>query len=110
MHLRLLEFCRCREITLSELSRWTGIARVSLSRYAHGAQDITLGQLFKIASSLGCSLGELVDDREDLATPAWRKAIRKRSSDRAHKKDKSWVPRVLLAARLVSRGTPYEKA
>jgi DNA-binding Xre family transcriptional regulator len=110
MKLRLLEFCRSRRISLSELARWTGIARVSLSRYAHGAQDITLGQLARIASRLGCSLGDLVDDREDLTSPVWREAIRRQALHPAHRKDKSWVPRVLLAARQASRAAIYEKA
>ena len=99
MHIRLLNICRQRQVTLAELSRLTGIARVSLSRYAHGVQDMTLGQALTIASCLGCRLSELVDDREDLDSPAWRRLIRKQAEDPAHKKDKSWVPRVLLAAR-----------
>ena len=109
MKIRLLEFCRERGLSLSELARWSGIARVSLSRYAHGVQDISLGQLFRIASRLGCSLGDLVDDREDLASPVWREAIRRQASLGAHRKDKSWVPRVLLAARQASYEASYEK-
>jgi DNA-binding Xre family transcriptional regulator len=110
MKLRLLEFCRGRKIALSELARWTGIARVSLSRYAHGTQDITLGQLARIASSLGCSLLDLVDDREDLMSPVWRKAIRRQASYPVHGKDKSWVPLVMLAAQRASQSASYEKA
>jgi len=108
MTLRLLEFCRRRRISLSELARWTGIARVSLSRYAHGAQDISLGQLARIVSCLGCSLNDLVDDREDLSSPLWKKAILRQASHPAHRKDKSWIPRVLLAARQTSRSVSHE--
>jgi len=110
MKLRLLGFCRSRRIALSELARWTGIARVSLSRYAHGMQDITLGQLTRITSCLGCSLNDLVDDREDLSSPVWRKAIRRQASHPIHRKDKSWVPFVMLAARRASQAASYEKA
>jgi DNA-binding Xre family transcriptional regulator len=110
MPLRLLEFCRHRRISLAELARWTGIARVSLSRYAHGAQDISLGQLMRITSCLGCSLSDLVDDREDLSSPLWQKAIQRQASQTAHRKDKSWVPRVLLAARSASQNASHEKA
>ena len=92
--LRLREFCRERSVSLSQLAAWTGIARVSLSRYAHGVQDITLGQLFKILSVTGSSLQELVDDREDLTSPEWNKAIQKASRWARRQKDKSWVPRV----------------
>lgn len=102
MKLRLLDLCRNRRLSLSELARWSGIARVSLSRYAHGAQDISLTQLSKIASALGCGLCDLVDDREDLSSPRWQRAIRRRACDPAHRGDKSWVPRALLAARLAS--------
>jgi DNA-binding Xre family transcriptional regulator len=109
MHLRLLELCRSRGVTLSELSRWSGIARVSLSRYAHGTQDITLAQVAKITAALGCALNDLVDDREDLTSPSWRRAIQKAASDPAHRRDKSWVPRALLAAREARRAT-YDKA
>ncbi len=110
MALRLLDYCRARKLSLAELARWTGIARVSLSRYAHGAQDISLGQLLKIASRLGCRVSDLVDDREDLSSPAWKKAIRKQASDPAHKRDKSWVPRALLAARSAWQAASHEKA
>jgi DNA-binding Xre family transcriptional regulator len=97
--LRLLDVCRSRDVSLSELARWSGIARVSLSRYAHGTQDITLTQLLKIAAALGCTISDLVEDRENLISPEWQKAIRRRASDRAHRRDKSWVPRALLAGR-----------
>src|SRR5437016_3786344 len=109
MPLRLLEFCKSRRMTLSELARWTGIARVSLSRYAHGSQDVTLGQLLKIASRLGCRLSDLVDDREDLRSPTWQIALRKHASRSARKEDKSWVPRAMLAASRAS-GPIHEKA
>ena len=109
MKLRLLEFCRGRRIPLSELARWSGIARVSLSRYAHGAQDITLGQLSRITSCIGCSLDDLVDDREDLSSPFWRQAIRRQASRSCPRKDKSWVPVAMLAARTASQSTSREK-
>jgi len=109
MPIRLLEQCRARAITLTQLARWAGIARVSLSRYAHGAQDMTVGQLLKIASCLGCRVGDLVDDRPDLSSPDWQRAIRKQASDPAHKGDKSWVPRAMLAARDAAQGASREK-
>jgi transcriptional regulator with XRE-family HTH domain len=103
MRFRLLDYCRSHRLSLSELARWSGISRVSLSRYAHGAQDISLSQLLKISAALGCSLSELVDDREDLSSPFWRSRIRRQTS--GDRTDKSWVPRALLAARQ-ARGHP----
>ena len=103
MRLRLLEFCKERKIPLSHLAAWTGIARGSLSRYAHGVQDMTLGQLLKIAEATGSSLHDLVDDREDLRSPFWQKALRKICSDPCQKKDKSWVPRVMEGTRATAR-------
>jgi len=109
MKLRLLDVCRHHRTSLAELARWTGISRVSLSRYAHGVQDMTLGQAFKITSALGCRLSDLVDDREDLASPHWQSLIQKRAADPAHRKDKSWVPRTLLAAAQAHSREPTKK-
>jgi len=104
MAILLRERCREQSITLTLLAHWTGIARVSLSRYAHGAQDMTVGQLLKIASCLGCRVSDLVDDRPDLSTPDWRRSIRRRACDPAHRGDKSWVPRAMMAARDAAKG------
>ncbi len=100
MRLKLGEFCRERRVSLSQLAAWTGIARVSLSRYVHGNQDMTLGQLFKIVRVTGCSLGDLVDDREDLESPDWKRRLAKVSKASYQKKDKSWVPRVMAGTRI----------
>lgn len=99
MFLRLRQVCQSRGVTLSQLAGWTGIARVSLSRYAHGVQDISLAQLLKVTSALGCRLADIVDEREDLTGGAWRQALREQMNDPAQKGDKSWVPRALLAYR-----------
>jgi transcriptional regulator with XRE-family HTH domain len=96
--LRLSEFCRSRHVSLSQLARWTGIARVSLSRYANGIQDITLGQLSKISAAMDCRLDDLTDDREDLSSPEWKALIEKASKSAHQQKDKSWVPRIAFAA------------
>ena len=63
MVLKLKEYCRKNGIALAEVSRRCGISRVSLSRYAHGVQSMTLDQLSKIVSALGCRVEDLVDDR-----------------------------------------------
>ena len=110
MPIQLLRHCRDRAIPLTQLARWAGIARVSLSRYAHGAQDMTVSQLLKIASCLGCRVSDLVDDRQDLSAPDWKRAIRKQASDPVHRGDKSWVPRAMLAARAAARATWSENA
>lgn len=94
--LLLKEFCKKNKISLSKLSRSTGIARVSLSRYAHGRQNVTLKQLFKIASFLGCSVSELIDEREDLKSPEWQNRIASIQRQCRPQTDKSWVPRLML--------------
>lgn len=99
MKIRLLELCRTRGVSLTELARWTGIARVSLSRYAHGVQDMTLRQASKVISSLGCRISDLVDDREDLSSPIWRIAIRRQAAESAHKGDRSSRPSRKLTQR-----------
>ncbi len=108
MKLRLREFCQSRNVSLSQLADWTGIARVSLSRYANGVQDVTLGQLAKILSVMGCSLDALVDDREDLSSSEWKGLIQKVSRAAARQKDKSWVPRVASGA--IPRPGRYPRA
>lgn len=65
MRLKLKEFCRKKRLTLSKLAHLSGIARMSLWRYATGKQDITLSQLGKIIHTTGCRLKDIVDDRDE---------------------------------------------
>ena len=97
MVLKLKEYCRKNGIALAEVSRRCGISRVSLSRYAHGVQSMTLDQLSKIVSALGCRVEDLVDDREDLKSREWGKVIRSALKKSSPNEDKSWVPMAVLS-------------
>lgn len=74
----------------------TGVPRVSLSRYANGVQSMTLGQLFRIQSSLGCKITDLVDDGEDLKSKEWRNIFNYVHRNLNLKEDKSWVANLML--------------
>ena len=51
-------------LTLRELSQWTGIGESSLSRAERGLTDLN-GQTWKVvARALGCSIDELLKDKE----------------------------------------------
>ena len=78
-------------MTLTELSRRTGIPQPSLSRYANGRCDITLRQLGRIAAALKVPPAALLQDRSP--TRDLRREIANRGR-RGAREDKSWVSRL----------------
>ncbi len=85
--------CRNSGMTLTELSRRTGIPQPSLSRYAAGRSDITLRQMSRITLALGCDIEDLVEQDSLLSTCAAE--IRERENAPGDN-DKSWVTSVVV--------------
>lgn len=90
--LNLKKICCGRGITMSELSRKSGIPQPSLSRYAAGKSDITLKQLSRIATALGVGLEKIVET--DILTEQYEARIKRTERDE-QQKDKAWVTAVL---------------
>lgn len=91
MKLKLKEYCNNSDISLTHLSKISGVPRVSLSRYAHGVQSPTLDQFSKIVTALGCDWVDLLDDWDE-----WQKVFKKVYSKFNPKEDKSWVGKLLF--------------
>jgi len=90
--LNLKKICHQRQVTISELSRKSGIPQPSLSRYASGKSDITLKQLSRIALALGTGLEKIVET--DIVTERYKSRI-KRMEEESVRQNKAWVTTVL---------------
>lgn len=58
-----------KKMTLSELSKASGVSRVSINRYELGQRVPNIENARKIARALGCSLDELATNERAISTP-----------------------------------------
>lgn len=62
-----VEMARARIKSISELARRTGISRYSLTKYCspEGMMDITLKNLLKICTVLGCDIHDIIEIKKE---------------------------------------------
>lgn len=70
MNIRL--YRKKRGITQSELSKLSGVCRVSIARYETGVRKPSLDSALKIAKALHCTVEQLEDESNEKAVKSKR--------------------------------------
>lgn len=69
--MRIKEVLRERGITQDEIAKRLGINRVSVSRLLNDKNDMRVSTAEKFAVAIGCSVGELFEERKDVEFAAF---------------------------------------
>ena len=64
MSYKLREIRKAKKMTQGELSRISGIHRVTIAKYENGRMCPTLDNAIKLATALGVTVDDLIDNKE----------------------------------------------